>query len=301
MIETVLGPIAANELGTTMCHEHLAIDLSAVRQETDSTFVDTALITQELKKMCVLGAQAVIEVTGNDMGRDVIALRQYAKETGLHIVASTGFYLEPYHSDWLHCAEVDAICDIFVAELTQGIEQTGIRAGLIAEIATSTNRIAKTEEKVFLAAAKASVQTNCAISTHCDMGTQAKEQLKMLLGNGVTPDKVILGHVDLTDDTNYHLELLEQGANLAFDTIGKIKYLSDQKRAENLMALLNKGYEDHILLSQDVSRLSYLTANGGAGYTAVLGYFTQLLKACGATKAQIEKLLVHNPARILDR
>ncbi|MFZ2539477.1 MAG: hypothetical protein WAX04_11320 [Oscillospiraceae bacterium] len=301
MIETVLGSIQASELGTTMCHEHLAIDLSGVRGETDSTFVDTTLITQEIKKMCVLGAQAVIEVTGNDMGRDVIALRQYAKETGLHIVASTGFYLEPYHSDWLHRASVDEICDLFVAELTQGIAQTGIRAGLIAEIATSTNRTAKTEEKVFLAAAQASVQTNCAISTHCDMGTHAKDQLKMLLDNGVSPDKLILGHVDLVDDANYHLELLAQGVNLGFDTVGKTKYLSDQKRAENLMALLYKGYEDHILLSQDVSRLSYLTANGGAGYTAVLGYFIQLLKACGATKEQVEKLLVRNPARILDR
>ncbi len=301
MIETVWGAIPAETLGVTMCHEHLALDLSHVRGDTDSVFTDTPLIAGELNKLYDQGCRGVIEVTCNDMGRDVERLRGYSRATGLHIVASTGFYLAPYHPRWLHTATVEEIAQLFIHELTVGIGETGVRAGLIAEIATSSDCIHPTERKVFEAAAMASARTGCAISTHCDMGTRGLEQVQLLVSKGATPEKIILGHIDLADDREYHLALLKTGANLAFDTIGKTSYLSDQRRADNLAALLAADYEDKLLLSQDVSRLSYLTASGGRGYTAVLGWFATLLRERGITQAQLDKLLIYNPARILDR
>lgn len=301
MIETVLGPIAPEELGVTMCHEHLAIDLCAVRGDTDSTLSPTDPVAQELEKLYALGCRAVIEVTCNDMGRRVERLRRYSLETGLHVVASTGFYLRPYHTPWLLEASQEEVEELFVTELTSGIEKSGIRAGLIAEIATGRDEISPSEHKVFVAAAAASRRVGAAVSTHCDMGRLGHRQLELLLGGGMQPDKVILGHTDLLPHSEYHIELLRHGINLAFDTIGKESYLSDEQRADNLAALLEKGYEDHLLLSQDVSRRSYLTAAGGKGYTAVLGGFTALLAKRGVGGRQLEKLLVHNPARILDR
>ena len=235
------------------------------------------------------------------MGRDVLQLQRYSKAHKLHIIASTGFYLYPYHSEWLHSASVEDIAELFMKELTEGIENTEIRAGIIAEIATSKEKIYDSEKKVFEAAGIASQQTNCAVSTHCDMGTRGMDQIELLCKAGMKPNKIILGHTDLSNDTGYQIALLQSGVNLAFDTISKIKYLSDEQRADNFAALIEQGYEDHLLLSQDVSRLSYMTANGGFGYTAVLGYFMQLLRQRGVNELQLEKILVKNPARILNR
>lgn len=301
MIETVLGAIPPSKLGITMCHEHIALNLKRVRGDDDSVFDNRSLIAAELAKLYAQGCRGVIEVSGNDMGRDVVALRQHSRDTGLHIVASTGFYLEPYHTDWLQRATVKEVAALFVRELTVGIGDTGIRAGLIAEIATGCDGIRPTEEKVFLAAAQAAQETGCAISTHCDMGCMGQEQATLLLSNGGSPQKIVLGHMDLSGDSDYHLALLDRGVTLAFDTVGKTKYISDQCRADNLARLVRRGYQDQLLLSQDVSRLSYLTASGGAGYTAVLGYFVPMLRERGISDAQMDSLLVANPARLLDR
>ena len=98
----------------------------------------------------------------------------------------------------------------------------------------------------------------------------------------------------------YQKSLLARGVNLAIDTVGKLSYLSDEARADDLLKLLEAGYEDHLLLSEDVSRRSYLTEEGGRGYTAVLQYFLPMLRERGVDEGTLDKLLCKNPARILD-
>lgn len=98
MILTVNGEILPEELGITMCHEHLAVDLSPVRGDKDSDFDDSSLIIDELNKMKQYGVKSVVEVSCNDMGRDVKKLQMYSKACGIHIIAATGFYLAEYHT-----------------------------------------------------------------------------------------------------------------------------------------------------------------------------------------------------------
>lgn len=283
-----------------MCHEHLAMDLSKVRGDGDSVFTDAGKILPELKKLVDLGARSLVEVSTIDMGRDVLALKKYARESGLNIIASTGFYLEPYHPAELAGKGVDAIAELFKKEITAGVDGTGICAGLIGEVATSRGTMTKDEKKVLIAAAVAAADIGCAVSTHCDMATLGLEHASLLKAHGMRAEKVILGHLDLTDDIDYHKKALDTGVNVAFDTIGKTAYLSDDKRADVLIRLLRQGYENQLVLSQDISRLSYLTVNGGLGYTAVLGDFIPRLAERGASEKQIHKLLVENPARILN-
>ena len=301
LVQTVLGAVSAKSLGITMCHEHLALDLSPVRGGTDSVFDDQQLIGSELGLLVQQGCGTVVEVTCNDMGRNVASLCELSRRSHIHILAATGFYLRPYHPPWLLAADVDKVAALFIDELETGIGDSGVRAGLIGEIATSSERIYDTERKVFEAAAIASAQTGCAVSTHCDGGKRGLEQLEILRRGNAALNKVILGHTDLVDDTAYQLELLSSGANIAFDTVGKTAYLSDEKRADNLTALVDAGYVSRLLLSQDVSRLSYMVANGGRGYTAVLGNFVRLLRERGLADSQLNDILVHNPARILNR
>ena len=95
MIQTVLGEINQIDLGITMCHEHIAMDLSPVRKEQDSVFTDEELIQKELGYLVELGCKSVIEVTSQDMGRDVLALQRHAQKTGLNIICSTGGNCQP--------------------------------------------------------------------------------------------------------------------------------------------------------------------------------------------------------------
>ncbi len=300
MIQTVLGQIAPEDLGLVACHEHLSLDLSHIKKEIDTRLKDRPLVLSELMKFADCGGNAFIEVSSADIGRDVEDLRYYSQASGVHIIASTGFYMAPYHPPFVQSSTVDQIAEYFVNELTVGIDNTEIKAGIIAEIATGNGCIHPNEGKVFMAAAKASRHTGCAISTHCEFATQGHEQLDILLGGGAAQDKIILGHMDLCTDTDYHLSLLRRGVNLAFDTIGKTAHISDQQRAHCLVKLLQDGWEDHLLISQDISRQSYFVANGGRGYTSVLKYFLPLLQGMGVSPVQINKLLKSNPARILN-
>ena len=188
MINTVKGRIDAGSVGVTMCHEHLALDLSPVRKDTDSVFDDSVLIESEVDLMKALGVKSVIEVTCNDMGRNVRMLRQISRECGIQIIASTGFYLEAYHSESVRSGTIGEICDIFCRDILEGIDGTDIRAGIIGEVAGGEKELAPSEEKVLKAAAAAGVKTGCAVTTHCQLGQLGLEQSALLQGQGIDPD-----------------------------------------------------------------------------------------------------------------
>lgn len=301
MIQTVNGAIEPEKLGITMCHEHLAMDLSPVRGDDDSNFSDMDLIADEVDKMKEYGVSAVIEVSCNDMGRNVKRLKELSDRCGVHIVAATGCYLEPYHTEFVRTCRAEELAEVFCHDILHGIDDTNIKAGVIGEVATSEQAMAPSERKVLMAAALAGKMTGCAVTTHCQLGRLGLEQSSLLQQYGMNPAKIVLGHLDLANDRNYYLEVLRTGVNIGFDTIGKTAYLKDETRADNVMWLLEKGYEDHIVLSQDISRKSYFSRAGQhAGYMSVMKDFIPLLEQRGITKSSLEQMLIHNPARIFD-
>lgn len=300
MIQTVNGPVRPEELGITMIHEHLALDLSPVRGDDDSNFDDEELIVSEIQKAKEYGVQSFVEVTCRDMGRDPERLKRLESRCGVHIVAATGYYLEPYHLESVKNGRVEELAEQFCRDILEGMDGTGIKAGIIGEVASGELEMAPSEEKVLIAAAMAGKKTGCAVTTHCQMGKLALEQSALLGKYGMNPAKIILGHLDLANDRRYYEEVLRTGVNIGFDTIGKTAYLSDEQRADNLMWLIDRGYEDRIVLSQDISRKSYLSAGGKySGYMAVMKDFIPMLEARGLKEETKRKLLVENPARIL--
>lgn len=299
MIRTVLGDIEPKLLGKTLAHEHFIIDLDRVRKDGVSRIDTVEEVLPEIRAMMDDGIAAAFEVSTIDLGRDVQKLKEISQITGLHIVASTGYYLSAYHPDALTESTPEEIADTFVKELLDGIGNTGIRAGFIAEIASGPNSFEGQEKKVLTAAGIAAKQTGAAVSTHTGRKT-AVETIETLLDQGVDPDKIILGHQDLIDDHAYHLSLLRYGINIAFDTCGKSAYMPDEVRARNILSLIDAGYGDHMVLSNDVSRRAYFTCAGGPGYLAVMRSVVPLLYSMGASEVDVDKLLIHNPARIVD-
>ena len=299
MIRTVLGDINKEEFGYALAHEHFILDLDHIRHDEQSKIETVEEVIPEIKKAMNQGIQATVEVTTIDMQRDVLKLKKISEQTHLNIVCSTGFYLNEYHPAYLNNMGAEDIAKIYEKELIEGIDNTNIRAGIIAEIASSANGFVGNEKKILEAAGIASKKTGFAVSTHTGK-INAKETIYTLLKKGVNPDKIIIGHQDLINNIEYHLSLLKTGVNIGFDTCGKVAYQADETRAKNIVTLIEKGYGEHIVLSNDVSRRTYFTSYGKDGYTAVTSKIVPFLKEYGIKQEDLNKLLKTNVARILD-
>ncbi|WP_223902381.1 phosphotriesterase family protein [Lactobacillus laiwuensis] len=289
---TVLKP------GITYAHEHIPIDRSEVIEDEDALLDSQQLVIQELKGLYKKGVRNIVEATCRGIGRNVAYAQKVAAETGINIVQATGWYQSAFLPIEVYQLSVTQLAEMMIKDITIGIKNTDIKAGVIGEIATTKNRWTEQEEKVFNAAVIASKETHTPIMTHTSIGTLGHEQVEFFQKKHANLSKIIIGHVDLTGNPNYVLEMLKTGINVEIDTIGKNNYMSDAKRVEIIKAAQDAGFTDQIVMSMDITRKSHLKANGGIGYAYLLDSFIPELKAGGVTEEFINKMLVENPQRI---
>lgn len=289
---TVLKP------GITYVHEHIPIDRSEVIEDEDALLDSQQLVIQELKELYKKGVRNIVEATCRGIGRNIAYAQKVATETGINIVQATGWYQSAFLPIEVYQLSVTQLAEMMIKDITIGIKNTDIKAGVIGEIATSKNRWTEQEEKVFNAAVIASKETHTPIMTHTSIGTLGHEQVEFFQKKHANLSKIIIGHVDLTGNPNYVLEMLKTGINVEIDTIGKNNYMSDAKRVEIIKAAQDAGFTDQIVMSMDITRKSHLKANGGIGYAYLLDSFIPELKAGGVTEGFINKMLVENPQRI---
>lgn len=301
-VRTVLGDIGLEEIGITLIHEHLFFDTGR-EADYDQRIMELATQVEELGEFQNHGGNCVVDQTTNDLGRQPALLKHLAEETGLHIIASTGFYHEPWFPEMVHQSDVNSLAQRMIKEIEEAIEGVDFRAGLIGEIGSTEIGTTAQEEKVLRAAAQAHMATGATISTHTMAGAEALHQIAIFQEEGVNPRRVIISHVDL--DHVEHLRMIaEHGVFLGFDTIGKPRYrdeyrlTGDEIRLEVLCAMVEAGFEDQIVLSHDISRAKYLRVNGGHGYGHLLGTFVPRLRE-RLPEETIEKFLIHNPRRAL--
>jgi phosphotriesterase-related protein len=291
-ITTVLGQVDPADLGTTMAHEHLVCTASEAQTLTaDDVLTDLRLVRDA-------GARTIVELTPGHLGRDVRALADLSRTTGLHVVCATGYYQESHYPKPLGAQTIDDIEAFLVGELVDGIEGTAIRAGVIGEIGTSVDRITAGEEKVFRAAARASLSTGAPISTHTGLGTMGREQVDLLVSEGLPLERVAVGHLDLVPEPDYHEAIARRGAFIQYDTFGKTAYQDDAARLDCVVEMVRRGFGDHVLLSCDISRPAYLEHRGGWGYVHLLRTIVPRLRD-RIGEAAVRRMLVDNPARFL--
>ncbi|WAH41234.1 TatD family hydrolase [Alicyclobacillus fastidiosus] len=298
-VRTVLGDISPNEIQQTMIHEHLFFDLSHVRNETDSILSDSPDLEDELCQVKKFGGNTIVEVTNLGMGRNVTGLARLSERLGIHIVCATGFYKESVYPEEAFTKSREEIADLFTSEILTGVGDNGVRAGIISEIGSSHHEITAAEEKVFRAACDAHKRTKAPLSTHCELGTEGTAQLRIFEQEQVDLKHISFGHQDLNTDLEEQVLLLQSGAYIQFDTIGKNNYRSHRDRLENLLNLLDKGFEDQLMLSVDMTRKSYFRKNDGPGYIYLFDTFLPDLRKAGATDLVIDKLMIYNPRRFL--
>lgn len=299
-IQTVRGPVDPSDLGVCYGHEHLIgappPDVSA---DPDFVLDDEDAAVEEMRRFRAAGGSAVVEMSTADYGRDAAALRRIAERSGVHVVCATGYNKDPFSLRVIGEAGVEELAGRFVGEITNGIEGTDVRAGLV-KASSTLDRISEPAERVFRAAAAAHRRTGAPISTHTEAGTMAPDQVRLLESEGVDPRRVVVGHMDRKLDASYHLEVAGTGAFLGYDQISKTKYYPDAERAEMIARLVESGYGKQILLGGDLARRSYWPAYGrpdAPGFDYILSRFVPLLRTVGLSEEAVDDLLIHNPAR----
>ncbi len=285
---------------------------------------DVQAATEEVSKFRDLGGTTIVDLTPPDIGRDVVSLKTVAEATGLQIICGSGHYIHLAHPERIAGADVGALTEELLGELEVGIDGTGIRSGVIGEIGTS-NPVHPDEEKVLRAAARAHRQADVPIVVHLSPpprggGWKGAEVLDILSSEGADLSHVLLAHIDnmLAPGATFdqalkdQRELLARGCYLGYDGFGKEHYFpsgnttpypsfwcpSDQLRAQAIALLSDREFDDHLMLSHDVCFRFELTRFGGFGYSYLLRTVPKILGDYGITEDQLNRWLVHNPARL---
>jgi predicted metal-dependent phosphotriesterase family hydrolase len=299
-VMTVLGPVPADQLGVTLMHEHLLIDLCRVTRHHDGVLNEIPLAIHEIEFFKAAGGSTVVDVTNRILGQNPCGLVTIAKQTGLNVVMGCGWYREPFYDQSVYLRTTNQIAEEMVRDIEEGVDGTGIRAGIIGEIGADLYHISPAEERVFRAAARAHKRTGLTVTTHAVRSPVGLDQLDLLEEEGMDLRRVVIGHCDFYPHMDYHEAVARRGAYVEFDSIGRGFVEWDiQRRLEWLKNLIDKGYLRQILLSHDVCFKSHLRAFGGQGYDYVVNGFVPRMMEAGISKEQIEIMMVANPRAAL--
>jgi phosphotriesterase-related protein len=306
-VQTVLGPIDPADLGWTLPHEHTAIALWHIPNRWDYWELrrDAPVILDELRGFKAAGGGALVDLTLDGVGRDPVWLSELSRASGLHLVMGSGWYRAAHYpaEALIDRRSVDRLADEIVRDATDGVGETGIRAGIIGEIGTDKPWLSAQEERVHRAAARASRRTGLAITTHAVQSTVGLDQLDVFEAEGADLTRVVIGHADSNPSLGYHLAIVERGATVEFDFLGMsftpLERHGEGRIVENILELLARGHLERILLSQDVCHDSQLKAYGGNGYTYLADSFVPRLGEAGVSADEIRTITVDNPRRLL--
>jgi len=272
--------------------------------------VDSAIYETSFFKEA--GGSTIVDLTPIGIGRDVLSLKEVSDATGLNIITSCGLYTDDTIPQSFRQMSIEELADHFIHELTIGIDSTGIKAGVIGEIGTS-EEILPDEEKSLRAAAIACRKTGVPIYVHIyPWSCNGEEVLDIIEPYGVTPSSVCICHVDVKFNYEYMIRLLERGVYIEFDNFGKEFYIvkepgdfaggafaTDIERVHMLMRLCERGFEEKILLANDVCLKILLRSYGGWGYDHVHTNIVPMMLSEGFNRNSLDVLIKKNPVRFL--
>jgi phosphotriesterase-related protein len=298
-VMTVKGSIPAEALGLTLMHEHLFLDLTKDTWTNNNFLSDPDLTLQELQHYKDAGGVTLVDQTNRGLGQDPLAVKEMAERSGLNIILGSGWYREPYYEPYLYRWKTDQIAEQIVRDVSEGIDDTGVRAGVIGEIGAHFTWISPVEERMLRAAGRAQKKTGVTLTLHATRAPLGLDQLDILKEEGVDPQRVVVGHAHSYPHHTYHVAVAQRGAFLTFDRMGITNAYERQRNVRLIVELIDAGFVRHVMLSQDVCYKSDLIAYGGLGYGFVPTGFAAILREAGVTDELLHQMLVENPRRAL--
>jgi phosphotriesterase-related protein len=300
-IQTVTGPVDINSLGLILPHEHLFTDLRgplvAGYAEAEPEAV-VRVLEPFLADAATTGISALVECSTVGVGRNLKILRSLAEISPIRIIAPTGVYREAFTPPHLREISEADLADLWITELTEGIEGTPIRAGFI-KLAMSDDGPTLLELRNLKAGARASQITGAVIASHTIGGGVAGKEMDVLEEAGLDLQRFIWVHAQTETDLSVLNEAARRGAYLEFDSVGA-SHQSQTDLLETIMALIQAGYTDQLLLSHDAGwynpgRPDGLPDGGFRGYTSLTKEFIPALLERGVTEEQVRLITINNP------
>lgn len=294
-IRTVLNDLVPGALGVTDSHDHLFFRSAAL--PADQALDDEAAAVAEVRAFADAGGQAIVQWTPYGLNRRAELLPGISTRTGVSIVAATGLHRREHYPEGFVDKVQDQLAEIFVRELTAGIGDTQVRAGII-KVAGGFHVLDAHAELVLRAAAEAHHATNAPIAIHHELGSAADAVLDLLVDElDVHPAAVILGHLNRFPDHRVQLELARRGAWLAFDGPSRANNATDPRLTDCLAALIDGGYGDRLLLGGDTTSARARASTGeGPGMPYLLTHLLpRITRYFGADIA--DAVFRINPAR----
>jgi phosphotriesterase-related protein len=307
-INSVLGPIDTKKLGFTLMHEHLMVGFHGILTEYPEFIANDVIgkIVKRLREAKEGGVDTVVDMTTNDLGRDINMIAEASRRSGVNIIACSGWWRDVPR--FMTGVTPNQMAKAFVREIEEGIAGTKIKAGVLKS-ASDSEGVTPPQEIVLRAVARAHKITGVPIAIHSyHPGQIAKQQLQILKEEGVDLRQVKVDHANDTTDVEYLLGMLEQGCFLGLDRYPG-RMVSSMARTKTMKALIDAGYANHLCPSHDCS-LAYVVPEGETLEHMEIGnphrylYIKKVvfpwLKEMGVSESVISRLCIDGPQNFFE-
>lgn len=357
-IKTVLGSVSADEFGVTSMHEHMlsngsvlhererhliphdisvdpdeAVSLNNIGLLRRTFFLtwdavnidDEATMIEEVTDFKKSGGSAILDLSVPGLRRDILSVARISKESGVHVVTSTGLYTEDSWPLQFKDMTIKEYMKYMYGEIEEGIDDTVIKAG---HVKIGVLQLSDRQEKVIRAASRVADQTGLSLTIHPGFTADSDGYViaEILKTESVKPERVIFAHIQnflvernikklVTNpgtwqlNIDYARKLLDLGYNLSFDSFGQIYdrelagtvQPTDWQRMGALISLINSGYASQLIVGTDTFLKFSLRRFGGEGYCRLTKYVIPLLNEMGISERHINMITIENPRRLLSR
>ena len=314
-VNTVLGPVPADDLGVVAVHEALLSVIPGAQYAPDIS-IDRAEIFEtlaaKLTDFRAHGGTTIVDSTGMFHGRDLTLYEALSRATGVHIVASTGmgpeemlggYFLTPQTNPptpW----PAEKFADLFSKEVTEGMVVPRVERRAPAGLVTTTaarDGMTATEESLFRGSARTARDTGVAVSIR--HGADALHDLDVVLDEQLPAERVLVGDLDRREavSNGVPLEVARRGAFVGLDHVGLNDdgHLDDRERAALVVELIEAGHRDRILLSSNAIGVAKGQPDSDVAFSHVLSTFVPLLASLGVSDEDVRRILIENPRDLL--
>lgn len=310
-IQTVSGLVAASGIGHIQCHEHIYLRKGPSYQINQALCMDDfGKSLQELKDYKAAGGSAIVDAQPGGFGRDGEMLCRLAEESGVQIIAVTGFhkkvFIEPESP--LNRMKEDQLTQYFISELEEGMfsvtgHRLAAKAGML-KVALEENGLSdEFYQPFFRAVGRAAKKTGAPIMVHTEKNVDVLELLAFFKAYEIDEKQILICHLDRTRrDVQYHLKVLKAGCYLCYDSVNRLKYVSHEQELELIRDICSAGYSSQVLLSLDTTnqRLrSYNAQDMGLDY--ILTTYKTMLEQYGIDQKQIEEMCHLNALKLFEK
>jgi phosphotriesterase-related protein len=308
-IMTVNGPLKTSEMGLTLEHEHILVDFIGADSIDKSRWNSEDVINKALPFILQIkekGVKTFIECTPAYLGRDPVILKDLSKKTGMNFITNTGYYgarKNVFIPKSFYSLDASEIAEIWIDEFINGIEGSGIKPGFIKIAVDPADTLSSEHRKIITSAGLAHLKTGLVIASHTGPDKPAFEQISILKEMGIDPSAFIWIHAQ-GGTVEGNIKAAREGTWISLDGVrtrpdlepgapNSIEWYSDR-----IIELKNNGLLHKVLISHDSGWYDPALPEGGTfdGFTDIFDSLIPDLKSKGLNGADIEQIMVKNPA-----